>query len=246
MARKEPPKAEIPEWVVTYGDMMSLLLCFFILLAAFSELKKEEEYQEVVDGIKDAFGFSFDNGRAAIDGEQSNSNMTLLDQIAQQDAAERSEDASQKSIEGNEQMVTAVNDSIRSTIGGALTFAPGSAELAPHAKESLKRVAPMLRGLHNITLIRGHAWGAEDKAPGMDLVDLSFKRAKAVTGYLVQECGLDPMTLRPVAVGNNEPRKVSGFGPTDQSANRRVQIQLTEVRIEQVHPDHRWTGVGTP
>ncbi len=25
----------IPEWVLTYGDLMSLLLCFFILLSAF-------------------------------------------------------------------------------------------------------------------------------------------------------------------------------------------------------------------
>ncbi len=48
----------VPEWVVTYGDMMSLLLCFFILLAAFSELKREHEYQRVVTAVKEAFGYS--------------------------------------------------------------------------------------------------------------------------------------------------------------------------------------------
>ena len=42
MAKKgRPPPPGVPEWVVTYGDLMSLLLCFFILLAAFSEIKQE-------------------------------------------------------------------------------------------------------------------------------------------------------------------------------------------------------------
>ncbi|MCA9303684.1 MAG: hypothetical protein KC996_06150, partial [Phycisphaerales bacterium] len=26
--KKEAPKAEVPEWVLTFGDLMSLLLCF--------------------------------------------------------------------------------------------------------------------------------------------------------------------------------------------------------------------------
>ena len=39
--------AGVPEWVVTFGDMMSLLLCFFILLQMFSEIKQEREYQRV-------------------------------------------------------------------------------------------------------------------------------------------------------------------------------------------------------
>jgi len=52
----------VPEWVVTYGDMMSLLLCFFILLSAFSELKKPREYQRVIDSIKEALGLDGGQG----------------------------------------------------------------------------------------------------------------------------------------------------------------------------------------
>ena len=46
----------IPMWFVTFGDMMTLLLCLFILLQMFSELKKDREYQRVVTAIKEAFG----------------------------------------------------------------------------------------------------------------------------------------------------------------------------------------------
>ena len=59
MARR-PKKAQpgVPGWMVTFGDMMALLLCFFILLQMFSELKQDREYQRVITAIKEAFGFS--------------------------------------------------------------------------------------------------------------------------------------------------------------------------------------------
>lgn len=30
-----------PAWVVTFGDLMSLLLCFFVLLLSFSEMDRD-------------------------------------------------------------------------------------------------------------------------------------------------------------------------------------------------------------
>ena len=41
MAIEEDPPAGVPEWVVTYGDMMSLLLTFFIMLVSMSKIKEE-------------------------------------------------------------------------------------------------------------------------------------------------------------------------------------------------------------
>ena len=34
----EEAKKGAPEWMTTYGDMVTLLLCFFVLLFAFSEI----------------------------------------------------------------------------------------------------------------------------------------------------------------------------------------------------------------
>ena len=60
MAGKKRAKQDhgVPEWVVTFGDMMALLLCFFILMTMFSELKQDREYQRVITAIKEAFGYS--------------------------------------------------------------------------------------------------------------------------------------------------------------------------------------------
>lgn len=47
--------AEVPKWVVTFADLMSILVCFFILLLSFSimDIKK---FHEVSGSLKDAFG----------------------------------------------------------------------------------------------------------------------------------------------------------------------------------------------
>ena len=45
-----------PEWVVTFGDMMSLLLTFFIMLISLSEVKQEEKFQALVESFHRQFG----------------------------------------------------------------------------------------------------------------------------------------------------------------------------------------------
>ena len=45
----------IPAWVMTFADLMSLLLAFFVLLFSFSEMDKNI-YKELAGSLKDAFG----------------------------------------------------------------------------------------------------------------------------------------------------------------------------------------------
>ena len=43
------------KWVVTFGDLMSLLLCFFVLLLSFSEMDRQK-YKQVAGSMEKAFG----------------------------------------------------------------------------------------------------------------------------------------------------------------------------------------------
>jgi chemotaxis protein MotB len=52
---KQATSAPIPAWVVTFADLMSLLLAFFVLLFSFSELDKAK-YKQVAGSLRDAFG----------------------------------------------------------------------------------------------------------------------------------------------------------------------------------------------
>ena len=55
MPSKEEPKAGAPEWMCTFSDMMSLLLCFFVLLFALSTIE-EKKFVQTIGSIKGAFG----------------------------------------------------------------------------------------------------------------------------------------------------------------------------------------------
>ena len=44
-----------PAWVVTFGDLMSLLLCFFVLLLSFSNMDKQK-FKEMAGAMEKAFG----------------------------------------------------------------------------------------------------------------------------------------------------------------------------------------------
>ncbi len=54
MARKRKAEDGAPAWVVTYGDMMSLLLTFFIILVSMSELKADHKFQRVMESLRQA------------------------------------------------------------------------------------------------------------------------------------------------------------------------------------------------
>ena len=58
MALQLPPdeaKAGAPDWMVTFADLMSLLLTFFVLLLSFSTMS-EEAFNAATGSIKSAFG----------------------------------------------------------------------------------------------------------------------------------------------------------------------------------------------
>ena len=55
MARKQPDAGGVPEWLVTFADLMSLLVCFFVLIISFS-IQDEKKLQVVAGSLKDAFG----------------------------------------------------------------------------------------------------------------------------------------------------------------------------------------------
>ena len=44
-----------PAWVMTFADLMSLLMCFFVLLLAFSEMDVEK-FKQLSGSMKNAFG----------------------------------------------------------------------------------------------------------------------------------------------------------------------------------------------
>ena len=54
-AAQKQEKAGVPAWVMTFADLMTLLMCFFVLLLAFSEMDVAK-FKQLSGSMKEAFG----------------------------------------------------------------------------------------------------------------------------------------------------------------------------------------------
>lgn len=244
--RRQPKGPDIPEWVVTYGDLMSLLLCFFILLAAFSELKQPREYQRVIDAIREALGVT--GGDSSILDELQLASAPLSEDSAfQPDRRTKASasDTNQKSVPGPDSETAKLMTDARWTVGQPIPFDAGSELIDEPLKQALReQLAPKIRGSDYKFIVAGHAWGPDDRISGLGADDLSFRRAKAIKDYLVSECEVNPNLLGLYIAGDSQPLAREQLGAAGEAGNRRVEIFQTGVTLDALHPDPMGTGRG--
>ncbi len=58
MARKKSGDEGVPKWLVTFADLMSILVCFFVLIISFS-IQDKEKLQVVAGSMREAFGIKY-------------------------------------------------------------------------------------------------------------------------------------------------------------------------------------------
>ncbi len=243
MARKcKCPPAGAPEWMTTFADMMTLLLCFFVLIVSFSEIKQDEKFQAVVEEIKEAFGMQGGGGKLPTNDDPALSLLQILETTRMRHEKIISRSQSQDpGIDGKTRQVTTVRDEDVYVIGGRITFEPGSADLSPEARRQIMGFVPEIKGLQNLLKIKGHAASREvspDGTPIDDLYGLSYQRARAVGDFLTSETvGIDPARVRLVAVGPAEPLNNRPFTAAGQQPNRRVEVMQSNALVKDFTTD---------
>lgn len=56
MSYQQEPNPTVPSWMLTFGDLMSLLLIFFIMLVAMSEIKTDDRSRAILRSLRAHFG----------------------------------------------------------------------------------------------------------------------------------------------------------------------------------------------
>ena len=209
MADDEPAPG-IPEWVVTFGDMMSLLLTFFIMLVSLSEMKNEEKYQGAVEAIQREFGFDLSTVNRT-PGDHAGSPTPRADKTdtgrtARLDTMDGGDKT--KAPTGDHSRVTVVRPGPALGVGTVITFADhDAADLDEAQRSQLDQIAGRFEGKPHLIAVAGHSsWAPPGEgAPHQDLWGLSYARARAVMEYLVTEHDIDRRRIRLQAVGPAEP-----------------------------------------
>ena len=111
-------KAGAPEWMVTYGDTMTLLLCFFVIIVSMSEIKEDERFEQVRESLRVAFGgYQGSVGSVPIANEPTNALIAKLLELESPILTKHKGDSDEEGIQGKKFRVTNVRDGLEVVVG---------------------------------------------------------------------------------------------------------------------------------
>ena len=232
IAQNIDEKEGAPAWVVTFGDLMSLLLCFFVLMLSFSEMDRKK-YKIVSGSLKHAFGiqkkvpvFESPKGQKMIAKEFDQSIVTakIEDEIVGPIMEEL-----RSNIGFEEDLVDldVTEDQVTIRLMGETTFDTGKAKIKPQFKLLLIKLGVILKTAPGDIVIVGHT----DNVPLVggrfrSNLGLSIARSGNVAEFLLHNSSIEPDRVSTMGFGEYRPI-ASNATPQGREKNRRVEIIIT-------------------
>lgn len=212
---KKKPEEKIDEdWMSTYGDMVTLLLCFFVMMLSVSK-PDAALYEQIQAGMNEALGKK--TAQRPIEMMM----MELSDDIQSMDVTEKIALGSD-----SQGIVIEIDDDA--------LFTYGSADLKPDAQKHLKRIAATLmsdRYNSFVFNVEGHTSDEKFSSPQYPSNwELSSARASAVARFL-ESTGIARVRLKATGMYDIAPKypNMDAYGqpiPQNRIKNRRVVIHI--------------------
>jgi chemotaxis protein MotB len=205
----------VPEWVVTYGDMMSLLLTFFIMLVSLSEIVAEQKYRAVLSALDKKMGFTTSPVAPPDNKFAANSTVeSKQDSLGSESPVDSGKGGvKSKSVQGDDRRIKVTDEGTPQQVGSFLTLLATAKDadenvefrLTGEAEDELRNIVRELRGKKNKIEIRSYvarAGGAKSTTPASitDQISRSYNQGHAVFA-LLENWGIDPGRIRITAAG---------------------------------------------
>jgi len=236
MGRKKCPECErcLPGWLAAFGDLMSLLLCFFVLLLSMSSMDAKK-ISEAIGSLSGAMSVLEGGVKTEISKERIQES-TPLDVTTE--TSEQVNKVSQAIIEANEMMEKGHGPAISMEeaqegfvieLPAALLFKAGSAEIYNEdALLFLKRIALIIDEMPNTikVSVQGHTdnQGPSKNSPFRDNWELSSARGISVLHELIFD-GVNPKRISAAGFAEYSP-KATNATKNGREKNRRVELHF--------------------
>lgn len=246
--RKKPENQKgAPLWMVTFTDLVTLILVFFILLFSMSQIDvvkfraiadsfKERQildfYPSIIPFNEPPSDQSLDPDVSKDKGDDNNNQGNLSGQISLAQLLGEVENFLEENGLDDVVIATRNERGVILVLPEKVLFPTGEATILSTAYPFLNKVGELLSNMPNMIKVEGHT----DNRPINNYRypsnwELSSARASSVIRYFIDEHELD--SSRFIAVGYGETRPiVSNDGPENWQKNRRVEILIAEPRID--------------
>lgn len=242
--RTAEPKRGAPGWMVTFSDLVTLILVFFILLFSMSQIDMIK-FKAISESFNEQF-FDFYPSIIPVDNPSTGSEVDIPEK-----EKEKGKDDQKPAEESLQNLLTEVQSFLdknglddviianRTERGVVLVlqeqvlFDPGEASLLGDSYKFLDKVGELLEKLPNLVKVEGHT---DDRPMNSYRYpsnwELSAARSSSVIKYLIDNHKLD--SGRFIAVGYADTRPVvSNSDPETRKKNRRVEIIISDPKYKE-------------
>ncbi|SKA72243.1 chemotaxis protein MotB [Paucidesulfovibrio gracilis DSM 16080] len=222
-----PPREEgLPPWMATFADMVTLLLCFFVLLLSFTN-QDINNFQMLMGAMSDAFGVQKERSDAReipyADTSRQFKRQVESENDIKQLAASLKKFIQDESLTG-EASLSVDNTGVMLRVGNKAMFRPGSSDLMPESISVLVEVIKLLNSTPFNLIVRGHTDGEDLNEQLFDTNwELSATRAAACLRFILEHSSVSPQRLKAVGLAGSKPL-VPSTTAANKALNRRVEF----------------------
>lgn len=223
--KKNEDTNDLQRWLLTYADLITLLLGFFVILYSISQVS-ESRYKAISNSLRNIFGHE------PAETIQSNSVIEPI-QITRQMLIDTLTHALDKALVDYPELEEAVTlvpklEGIALRFQDRILFDLGEADIKPDAEKLLLSLAKVLSRFPNKLRVDGHTDNLPiHNAKFASNWQLSTARAANVTHLLQEKGGIDGRRITVAGYGPFQPA-LPNISTKNQAVNRRVEIVVLD------------------
>jgi len=216
-----------PAWMATFSDMMTLLMCFFILIMSFSTMELDK-FKMAMGSLKGAFGVL---GVQLVPEQSwfspSTPNAFAVKQRSVLDHLEKMRSIIEKNnLQDKVDIQMQEEGEVFVQIKDNMLFMPGQADLRPNYTKLLEVIAKLFLVDATHVIVEGHTDDVPiHTAKYPSNWELSLDRALSVLRYFVNEQSINPEKMSASGFGEHSPL-VPNTSAENRAKNRRVVIRV--------------------
>ncbi|MGI6703187.1 MAG: OmpA family protein [Clostridia bacterium] len=242
-SRGENDASDTGSWMTTYSDLVTLLLCFFVLLFSFSVIDAKK-FEAIIRSFQGSLGV-LDSGKT-IDEDLYISQALQSDRLMREQLEAESlewlyrqldEYIKENALEAT--VVLGVEErGLLIRFRDQVLFDSGKAIIRKDAETIVQSIGEILKQYDRSIRVEGHT----DNVPMNTFLypsnwELSTARAVNVVKFLIEEVGISPVRLSAAGYGEYHPIADNDTAENRQK-NRRVDVVILRNSFELEEPDY--------